>query len=227
MWCYEHFPPLAPRWRGEEVFHFPYVARWKVAHTHHKTQRSILAFRHELDLLTTNQVSTQYFNFSAWFVFPFVNYYLSSIVLYAGQVTLMDSLGFGGGGYLGLNLCLGLVSLESRVGGPWWGYHIPQREVLVPSRGRSRGLCGPILTSSGDRHWGRDWERETGIEASMFLDWAKNYSEWWATQTCRPLGGPIEAQVSLFILYFFEKHLFFVFYFSFNFNFWLCLTFNR
>lgn len=43
---------------------------------------------------------------------------------------------------------------------------------------------------------------ETGIEASVFLDWARNYSEWWATQTCGPLGGPVEAQVSLFYLFF-------------------------
>lgn len=40
---------------------------------------------------------------------------------------------------------------------------------------------------------------EEGIEASTFLDWAMNYSEWWATQTYGPLGSPVEAHVSLFI----------------------------
>lgn len=73
-------------------------------------------------------------------------------MLCAGQVSLMDSLGFGGGGCLGPDLCLGLVLSEGRVGGPWRGYHVPQGEVLAPGGGRSRGLHSPTLTSSGDGH---------------------------------------------------------------------------
>lgn len=42
--------------------------------------------------------------------------------------------------------------------------------------------------------------RREGIEAFVFLDWTRNYNEWWTTQTCGPLGGPIEAQV-IFILF--------------------------
>lgn len=53
---------------------------------------------------------------------------------------------------------------------------------------------------------------EEGIKASKFLDWARDYREWWATQTCGPLGGPIELPISVvcFILVF-EKHLFIYF----------------
>lgn len=36
---------------------------------------------------------------------------------------------------------------------------------------------------------------EEGIEASVFLDWARDYREWWATQTC---GWPVEPLVSVF-----------------------------
>lgn len=36
---------------------------------------------------------------------------------------------------------------------------------------------------------------EIGLEASVFLDWTRNYGEWWATQTCGPLGSPIEPQL--------------------------------
>lgn len=41
---------------------------------------------------------------------------------------------------------------------------------------------------------------ETSIEALIFLDWAQDYSEWWATQSCGPLGGLVEAQVSFIFL---------------------------
>lgn len=59
--------------------------------------------------------------------------------------------------------------------------------------------------------WVIDTEGETGrgeinIEALVFLDWALDYSEWWATQSCGPLGSPIEAQVSF--IFSFEGHLF-------------------
>ncbi len=50
---------------------------------------------------------------------------------------------------------------------------------------------------------------EIGIDALVFLDWGRDYREWWATQSCGPLGGPIEPQVSLF--YFFAK-LFVIFH---------------
>lgn len=41
---------------------------------------------------------------------------------------------------------------------------------------------------------------EIGIDALVFLDWGRDY-EWWATQSCGPLGCLIEAQVSLFYLF--------------------------
>lgn len=39
---------------------------------------------------------------------------------------------------------------------------------------------------------------EIGIDASVFLDWGRDHSEWWANQSCGPLGGPIEPLMSLF-----------------------------
>lgn len=37
-----------------------------------------------------------------------------------------------------------------------------------------------------------------GIDALVFLDWGRDYREWWATQSYGLLGGPIEPQVSAF-----------------------------
>lgn len=39
---------------------------------------------------------------------------------------------------------------------------------------------------------------EIGIDVLVFLDWGRDYKEWWVTQSCGPLGGPIKSQVSLF-----------------------------
>lgn len=43
-----------------------------------------------------------------------------------------------------------------------------------------------------------DTEGEANTDDSVFLDWARDYSEWWATQSYGLLGSPIEPQVSLF-----------------------------
>lgn len=41
--------------------------------------------------------------------------------------------------------------------------------------------------------------RNEGTDASEFLDWTRDYLEWWVTQICGPLGGPVEPPVSLFL----------------------------
>lgn len=53
-----------------------------------------------------------------------------------------------------------------------------------------------VINTKGEAYRG-----EIGIDALVFLDWGKDYNEWWATQSCGPIGGLIESQVSLF--YFF------------------------
>lgn len=50
-----------------------------------------------------------------------------------------------------------------------------------------------VIESEGASNLG-----DEGIDALGFLDWAKDYSEWWAAQTCGPLGGPVEPPVSAF-----------------------------
>lgn len=51
------------------------------------------------------------------------------------------------------------------------------------------------------------------IDAYLVLD--IDYAEWWATQTCSPLVGPVEGEVSLFIYFYFYLYitLFFICWF--------------
>lgn len=50
--------------------------------------------------------------------------------------------------------------------------------------------------------------RDEGIDASGFLDWARDYPGWWATQSCGPLGGPVEPSVSVFgFIYILKKYI--------------------
>jgi len=39
---------------------------------------------------------------------------------------------------------------------------------------------------------------EMGINASVYRDWGRDYSEWWATQSCGPLGSPFKPHMSSF-----------------------------
>lgn len=56
---------------------------------------------------------------------------------------------------------------------------------------------------------GETGKGETGIDASVFLEWAWDYNECWVTQFCKPMGGPIKTQVSLISFFlFFAKFLF-------------------
>lgn len=153
VWCYEHFPPLALAWRGEEVFPFPCMARWKVSNTHHKVRKPISTFQQDLELLAAAQVSTQYF-----LLYLICLFWKSLSNSYYAWCRLSDIHGPDGSWREMLPLIihrLGLVSLKDCVDCYRWDHHVPQGEVLALGWGRSGGLCGPTFTPLGHRYWGR------------------------------------------------------------------------
>lgn len=44
-----------------------------------------------------------------------------------------------------------------------------------------------VIDTKGEAEKGK-----IGLDTSIFLDWGRDYSEWAATQSYRPLGYPIE-----------------------------------
>lgn len=51
---------------------------------------------------------------------------------------------------------------------------------------------------------------DEGTDVLGFLDWARDYPEWWATQSYGPLEGPVEPPVSAYIyIYIYFKVLVF------------------
>lgn len=48
---------------------------------------------------------------------------------------------------------------------------------------------------------GTDNLGDEATDASGFLDWARDYPEWWATQSCGPLGGPVGPTVNAYIYF--------------------------
>lgn len=52
-----------------------------------------------------------------------------------------------------------------------------------------------MIESEGDLGMGK-----VGEPIDPYLVPDMDYSKWWATQTCGPLGGPVEGEVYLFTL---------------------------
>lgn len=67
------------------------------------------------------------------------------------------------------------------------------RQLASPDR-----FVVPGPPPSGIESEGPVGKGEVGIPIDSYLFPELEYSEWWATQTCGPLGGPIEGEVNLF-----------------------------
>lgn len=68
------------------------------------------------------------------------------------------------------------------------------RQLASPDRVVVLGPPPSVIESEG-----RVGKWEQGIPIDVFLLLEVDYSEWWATQTCGPLGGPVNEDVSSFV----------------------------